>query len=99
MGHASINYPNREHGLQTVWFVHDLRPSRTEVVSIAISDSGWLAELKVNGELFSGKGGSAVLALQDLQTGIMKAAVKHQRRGRAPEKVRVAATLLQGEPN
>ena len=68
-------------------------------VSLAISDSGWLAELKVNGELFSGKGGSAVLALQDLQTGIMKAAVKHQRRGRAPEKVRVAATLLQGEPN
>ena len=61
--------------------------------------SEWLAELKVNGEIFSGKGGSAAVALQDLQTGIMKAAVKHQRRGRAPERVRVAATLLHGGQN
>ena len=66
---------------------------------MSLTASEWLAKLKVNGKLFRGKGGSAVAALSDLQTGIMKDAVKHERRGRATDRVRVAATLLQGEPN
>jgi hypothetical protein len=67
-------------------------------VSVAVDNAVWRAELKVNGEAFAGKGSTAVMALRDLETAIMKAAVKHQGRGRAPERVRVAASLLHGGP-
>jgi hypothetical protein len=69
------------------------------VVTLAADGSHYRAELKARQETFAGKGASAVLALQDLAATITKAAIKRERRGRAPDRVRVAATLLQCGPN
>lgn len=57
------------------------------------------AELKTRGESFTGKGPSVVLAIQDLAANITNAAIKKERRGRTPDRVRLAASLLHGGPN
>ncbi|MGE3509768.1 MAG: hypothetical protein AB7N65_12885 [Vicinamibacterales bacterium] len=71
-------------------------PLHRVTTTLTMVDKEWRAALTANDELFSGKGPSVVMALQSLQTAIMTAAVKRQRRGRAPERVRVAATLISG---
>lgn len=64
-------------------------------VSVAIGPE-CKAVMKASGETFTGKGESVLLAVTDLASAITKAAIKPSRRGRTPDRVRVAASLLQG---
>jgi hypothetical protein len=67
-------------------------------VTMSVRDTGeeWRVELKTNGQSFLGTGRSVALALRSLDATKRHAAIKHESRGRTPERVRVAATLLEG---
>jgi hypothetical protein len=57
----------------------------------------YTARLMAGGVPFTGTGRSVVLAIHDLTATITEAAVKQTHYGRTPDKVRIAATLLQGQ--
>lgn len=81
--------------------------SLTEVMSlgkvgVSISSDGnggnrYKATLTARRESFDGKGRSVSVALQNLSTAITDAAIKRSAKGRTPDRVRIAVTLLKGE--
>jgi hypothetical protein len=75
-----------------------VRAARLDSIDISVSknSSGYKAEIFAGGERFHGTGGSPVVAMQTLIKEVTQAAIKPMHMGRAPKRVVVAATLLQG---
>src|SRR5437899_7965561 len=66
-------------------------------VSVTKVGADYRAQVRAAGESFSGNGGSAVVALQAVVQEITASAIKRFHHGAPTKRVRIAATLLQGE--
>ena len=91
-----VSVPNTE----LVYSLTDTVPLGKPTVSIASDGQGgsrYTATLVARRESFEGKGRSVSIALQNLATAITEAAIKRSAKGRTPDRVRIAATLLKGE--